>query len=477
MRTNTPVPTEPIFTHEGARATRISPLLTLRRMCLASLLWEDQHYQLGVDHAKDVADLVRDLVNDGKADAVAALAIECRERMYLRHMPLYLTVLLTQYKGCGSLVAATLPRVIQRADEPAEFLALYTKLFPEARRKTVNWKTGAATGSVRGIKLSAGAKRGLAQAFGAFNGYQLAKYNRPGQFALRDVLRTCHAKPKDAAQAALWHQLVTDTLPAPDTWEVALSAGADKKATFERLIREKKLGGLAFLRNLAGMVEAKVDRALLVERFAGGFDRVLPFRFIAAARHARGLEDLIDAAMIRAAGLSDKLLGHTVLVVDTSGSMRTALGGKSELSRQDAAAALAILAREQCEHVTIICTAGNDSTQKHATMLIPPRRGMALQDVIVNGTNAIGGGGIFLVQAMAWVQAHVTDHIDRVIVFTDEQDCDHKQAPDTALRLGTTNYLVNVGGYKHGIAYTPWVHVDGFSERVLDFVREADALQ
>ena len=67
---------------------------------------------------------------------------------------------------------------------------------------------------------------------------------------LRDVLFLCHAKPKDEAQDATWKQLIGGTLPTPDTWEVALSSGADKKATWERLIAEKKLGALALLRNL-----------------------------------------------------------------------------------------------------------------------------------------------------------------------------------------------------------------------------------
>ena len=44
---------------------------------------------------------------------------------------------------------------------------------------------------------------------------------------LRDVLFMTHAKPRSDEQAAMWKQLVDGTLPAPDTWEVALSSGAD----------------------------------------------------------------------------------------------------------------------------------------------------------------------------------------------------------------------------------------------------------
>jgi len=53
---------------------------------------------------------------------------------------------------------------------------------------------------------------------------------------LRDVLFLCHAKPKDAEQAAVWKYLVENTLGLPDTWEVALSAGKDKRENFRRCL-------------------------------------------------------------------------------------------------------------------------------------------------------------------------------------------------------------------------------------------------
>jgi hypothetical protein len=91
-----------------------------------------------------------------------------------------------------------------------------------------------------------------------FDEYSLAKYNRDNAVKLRDVLFLCHAKPKDKEQEALWKKLVEGTLETPDTWEVALSGGNEKKETWERLMQEKKLGGLAFIRNLRNMTNAKL---------------------------------------------------------------------------------------------------------------------------------------------------------------------------------------------------------------------------
>jgi len=55
---------------------------------------------------------------------------------------------------------------------------------------------------------------------------------------LRDVLLLCHAKAEKRGAGALWKKLVENTLESPDTWEVALSAGKDKRETWERLLRE-----------------------------------------------------------------------------------------------------------------------------------------------------------------------------------------------------------------------------------------------
>ena len=77
----------------------------------------------------------------------------------------------------------------------------------------------------------------------------------------------------------MFTKLVDKTLATPDTWEVALSAGADKKETFERLIRENRLGGMALLKNLRNMVQAGVDQKLLRERLERGVGIALPFNF------------------------------------------------------------------------------------------------------------------------------------------------------------------------------------------------------
>jgi len=180
MKLNTPVVTPPIQTHEGGKATPTDALSNLRRSALTCLLWEDNFYEKG----SEIADRIAELVPQCKPEDVAALAVEARDKMNLRHLPLFLVSELSKVKGQGRLVETALYRIIQRADELAEFLAIY-------------W---------RGKKhpLSAGVKRGLARAFAKFDAYKLAKYNRDSKIKLRDVLFLCHAHPENTEQAALW---------------------------------------------------------------------------------------------------------------------------------------------------------------------------------------------------------------------------------------------------------------------------------
>jgi 60 kDa SS-A/Ro ribonucleoprotein len=422
------------MTHEGAPARRLTPLEALRRSVLACLLWEDTFYEDG----EQIGERIARLVNDVKPEEVAALAVEAREQMKLRHAPLWLARGLAKRRS--PLVSPTLERVIQRPDELAEFLALY-------------WAGGKQP-------ISAAAKRGLAAAFTKFDAYQLAKYDRRGMaIKLRDVMFLVHPKPKDAAQAATWKDLAEGTLDTPDTWEVALSTGDDPRDAWTRLLVGHKLGALALLRNLRNMQEVGVALDLVREALRTmKVARVLPFRFITAARHAPELQPELEQAMLRSAAELPKLPGRTVLVVDHSGSMTGApVSRRSELDRFDAARALAMLAREQCENVVIVVFGSN-------AKLVPRNlRGFELSRALARGP----GGATNTEQAKRLADR---EGYDRIIIITDEQSHQAISAPQGR------GYVINVAPYEHGIGYGAWTHVDGWSEAVLSYVAATEDL-
>jgi 60 kDa SS-A/Ro ribonucleoprotein len=427
-------------THEGAPAKQISAEQQLRRSVLACMLWENQFYEDGVA----IAGRIRELVPKVAAEKVAGLAVEAREKMKLRHAPLLLVREMARLATHRQLVAETLFRVVQRADELSEFVALY-------------WSEGKQP-------LSAQVKKGLAAAFTKFDEYALAKYNRASPVKLRDVLFLCHAKPMDATQAELWKRLVADELATPDTWEVALSGGADKREAWERLLEENKLGALALLRNLRNMAEAKVSEPLI----AAGLgriktERVLPFRFIAAARYAPQWERELEQAMFRALdgkldgksgeGVS-RLPGKTVLLVDVSGSMDAPLSRRAEMRRNDAAYGLAILLREIAEQVSVY-------TFSDKLVRVPSRQGFALRDAL-NASQP--HSGTYMGRALG----ELDEKYDRAIVITDEQS--HDAVPNPRAR----GYVINVASFQNGVGYGKWVHIDGWSDSVIEYIRVAE---
>jgi hypothetical protein len=420
-------------THEGAPARTTSAEEQLRRSVLACLLWENQFYEDGIEIASRIAELVP------KVDAakVAALAVEAREQMKLRHAPLLLVREMARSVTHRAPVAETLERVIQRADELSEFLAIY-------------WATGRQP-------LSAQVKKGLAAAFRKFDAYALAKYNRDTPVKLRDVLFLAHAKPRDEAQAEVWKQLAEGELASPDTWEVALSAGADKRETFERLLRENKLGALAILRNLRNMAESGVEEPLVKSALLGlNSSRVLPFRFIAAARYAPQWESELENAVYKSVEGAQKLAGKTVLVVDVSGSMTAPLSTRSEMQRTDAAYGLAILLREIAEELSVYSFSDR-------CVRVPSRRGFALRNAM---DASQPHGSTYMGRALETLR----EPYDRLIVITDEQV--HDQLP----RPSGKAYMINVASYKNGVGYGAWTHIDGWSESVIGYIRELETL-
>jgi 60 kDa SS-A/Ro ribonucleoprotein len=453
-------------THEGALSpAQLIPAAQLRRTVMACMLFEGSFYESGQESAARM----RDLIKQVPFSDAAQIAIDAREKMKLRHAPLFLLrEMLRVHKGrqMGDLIA----RIIQRPDELGELLSLY-------------WKDG------KTQPLTAQLKIGLARAFGKFSEYQLAKWAKDNSdVKLRDVLFLSHARPKVrggdekftkaerkglsqgsaiptrpgglTADEILYGRVAHNLLDTPDTWEVALSGGADKKDTFERLIQDRKLGAMALLRNLRGMLEAGVSEDVIRAGLdAMNAERVLPFRFISAAKYAPRLEDALEQAMFRCLAEVPKLGGKTALLIDHSGSMQAPVSGKSEISRFDAAAALAMILRETCERVRVF-------TFSDRLIEVPPRRGFAMVQAVREVINPVG---TLLGAAVRTVYREFPE-CDRTIVVTDEQSADRPPHPQG------NGYIINVAGYRNGIGYGPWVTIDGWSEAIIDYIRANEEL-
>lgn len=425
-----------VTTHEGGRAKHINPELQLRRSVMACMLFENSFYENG----EAIADRIASLVAEVPADIVAEIAIEAKEKMKLRHVPLYLAVLLAEKKG---LKRSLVSRLVTRADDMTELLSLY-------------WRNGKKP-------LSKSLQRGLGDAFAKFNEYGLAKYKQNSKaIKLRDVLRLSHPKPASEEQSALWKSLIEGTIKPADTWEVHYSAAtspAGKLKVWRDLLAKDNLGGLAILRNLRNMQEVLMPREEIRQAINGiKSAKLLPINFIAAARHATAYEDVIQKKFFECFNNSEKLPGTTLLLVDVSGSMADALSGKSDLRRVDAACGLAMIAREKCEDVEIF-------TFQNTIKTIAPRNGFALRDEILKDF----GGGTELGSALKHLYANHKD-ADRLIIITDEQTSDRVQDP-----IYEKSYVINVGTYQNGIGYgSKWTHIDGWSDAVINYITASE---
>lgn len=419
-------------THEGAAASVIKPLEQLKRTVLACMLFEDSFYEDGVSAAQRIVETAHKC----KVAEVLELAKAARLAYGLRSAPVWLLNAVFNHpqrtpEDTPAIVEAIV-KVCKRPDDMGELVAMYWK---DCKRP-----------------LPAAMKKGLAKAFVQYSVYQLAKYAKRGVIRLRDVLRLVHPTPATDEQSRAWKALAADELAPADTWEVALSGGADKHATFTRLLEERKLGALALLRNLRNMADAGVDKQLVfneLARLAPGA-LLLPFQYMAAARAVPQWENALEAPMLASAGSFEPLPGRTALLVDKSGSMNATLSSRSTINRLDAAKALAILCREMCADVDVFAFA----TDVHA---VPARRGFALADAIGHAA-----GGTYLQTALDKLK----EPYERIIVITDEQSHQAVSPPPK----GARGYVMNVAAYQHGISRGAWTTISGFSENVLQFI-------
>lgn len=424
---------------------KLSAYDKLRRTIMASLLWEDNFYENGESAADRVAQYMTEVT---PAQAEKAL-MEAKFDNKLRHMPLYL---MTQMAKNKMLSADQVAKVITRVDDMSELIALYQK--DEANKHMIPHSI----------------QKGMAKAFPKFDEYQFAKYRGDKkEIKLKDVIRLAHPKPETDEQSKLWKKIVDGTLATPDTWEVALSAGGDKKETWTRLLKEHKLGALALLRNLNGMTSCGVDENLIKDTIKDtGMNKILPFQIVNAAQHAPDCADILEEKFFESVNECPHLDGDTIVLVDVSGSMSDTLSQKSDMMRVTAAAALATLCKEICANVR--CYTFTDELKK----LKSSTRGFSLVDTIVGG---LGGCTAVKDCTNDAIKEYQSNHDGampkRVIVITDEQTNSDYDSNLINLPRSSKGYMINVGTYEKGIDYgghSGWTTISGWSDNIVKYI-------
>lgn len=213
------------------------------------------------------------------------------------------------------------------------------------------------------------------------------------------------------------------------------------------------MGYMALLRNLRAFDEAGVgdDAAKTVAERLADPDRVarsrqFPFRFLSAHQETTSLRwgPALESALNASLGNIPVLPGRTLVLADTSGSMKTSISPKSKMSAQRIAAVFAVAIALRNPGAVDLYGFADGNPFEH-----PVPRGASLLRTVdaFNARNGEDGHGTDIAGS---VRATYRGH-DRVIVLSDMQTSSHGLHPGGGLVPDPVwVYGFNVAGYKYG---------------------------
>jgi len=435
--------------YEGGTAYRLDPKTELLKRACVCLLGEPTFYESG---SKQAARLAR-LAERVPEEFLAKLVLATRRTLHLRTTPIFLGhILALRCAGTpkAKLAEDTLAEILDRPDFLTELVALH-------------WAGGRRP-------LPALVKRALRRAFERFDAYQLAKYGRSRTRAvrLRDVMFLVHPRPPEGL-AETYRKLANDRLEPAKRWESGLTAARtdeERRAVFEELLREGKMGEMALVMNLRNMLKYGVDRALVLDALRRKrFRRLFPFRLYAAAKAVDDPEivEALNHKYFEMAHALPFVPGRWAVILDVSGSMESRLSARSKITCMEAGAALAVLAALRWNADTWVF-----SNEVEEVPLASERLLSAIKTLVT----AMPHGGTYLGEAVETVIE--TGRYDRIIVFTDEQL--HDRVPK--LPKGVKGYMFVIRAYSHSAVRfgDTWELVGGFSDKALLYVAISEGL-
>lgn len=350
--------------HEGGRSyDPATPELELTKNVLTNLL-DDSYYESAEESYEDVLDAF-DRCADTSPEFPLKLASYARQEENLRQVPQLLLVLSANHNDASEHVREYATSIMARADEPLEALAMQVSLY--------------------GKSIPEPLLDGIEDALHTFDEYQFAKWDRPSrEWQYRDLLNLVHPNPRDDERDRIFEKIAygelddhdVDALSQEGTWEDAQSAagedeGADSAAVWREQLREDEDGYsmpiFARIRNVRNMLEDGLTGEEIFGDECGPAvtdewvrnSGLYPFRFYQAVKAVResreapndeyALDWLEHAIDVSAENLPDSF-DDTLAVVDTSGSMQSAVSRNSSLLASEIASLFgAVMLKRNCD--------------------------------------------------------------------------------------------------------------------------------
>lgn len=319
MRYNTKKKGTKTINRAGGDAYKMSSKAEIATMLLTSFV-KEQYYRSDKEQTKELIGL---LESSDKLFCAKA-AIYARNVYGMRTITHIVAAEIARLVKGESWTKRFFEKVVRRPDDMTEtlsyFMSHYGKTVPNSLKK------------------------GFGNAFLSFDEYQLSKYNgKNKEMSLIDAMRLVHPRAKTQDSKNLMKKLVYGQLQTARTWETGLTQAGQtaiseedkmkkKKRVWEELIKERKIGYFALLRNLRNIIEQAPELqndvcALLADERLIRKSLVLPFRFKTAfdvLQSINGSREYLNA-LTKALDLSLKNVptfdGKTLIAVDCSGSM------------------------------------------------------------------------------------------------------------------------------------------------------------
>lgn len=455
-------------------------------LSITNMVSENAFYETGEDRDTRFVDLIHQAVAED-ASWVARLIPWLRTGANMRTASI---VAAAEYaravrnlpeaaRAAAPTVRSVIAGALQRADEPGEFCAYWlTGRRPGRNSMPGGIQRGVADAATRLYTERAALKYdGLSQAFRLGDVVELVRptASAPWQDDLFRYLldRRHHGDGKPTATLPMLHARAgLDLIPQADraatlrswggnaaerlrdagmTWE-ALSGwlGGPMDATAWSAVIPS-MGLMALVRNLRNFDEAGVPddvaatvAARLTDAEQVRRSRMFPLRFLSAYKTAPSLRWAwsLEQAVQHSLANVPELPGRTLVLVDQSGSMATALSERSSVARSEAAAlfGFALGLRAENADVYVYGSSGGWGRQTPLHRQVALTRGASVLPLVKEHGQADMGGTLTWTTLGQTYQGH-----SRVVIVTDEQAQD---APGMLPNVPIVTF--NVAGYRVG---------------------------